>query len=178
MKNLILVSAFACLFIGNIVSCKKEDDDTNDPGTGTTTSTTSTQSNPLVTKECSGEGEVTVDNTKSTMHATESLLPPLKLFAIYSSGETGSITMQTGENKLPASSRIYTVLGDPDKLPGSNQVILNYYNDKNQRSYYAVDGTVTYTISSTEKTLKFNNITFRTIDNEHSTSISYEVKLK
>jgi hypothetical protein len=181
MKNHFLVLALSGLFIGSIiVSCKKDDDKT-DSGTGSTTSTTSTtspQTNPLVTKECSGKGDIEVGSLKDTMYAMESLVPPLKLFAVFSTGRSGSLTMQSGYNKLPETSKVFSVLGDPDKLPGTSQVILSYFDDVTQLDYYAVDGTVTYTISLTEKTVKFNDILFRTADNTMSKNISYEVKLK
>ncbi len=174
MKKNLLLFAFSALFLGSLVSCKKDDDKDTTP----TTTPTPTPTNPLTTTKGKGRADITVDSAKDTMYSMEDITPVLNLFAIYCSGVSSSLHIQTGDNKLPAASKTYNVQGDYSKMPSSQQVVMNYYDDKTEKDFYATDGTVSYTITSTEKVVKFTNITFESEDRTLSKVISFEVKLK
>lgn len=175
MKKTVLLFAFSALFLGSMVSCKKDDDKKE---TTPTTTPTPTPNNPLATVKGKGRADITVGGVKDTMYTMEDITPVLNLFAIYCSGVSSSLHMQTGDNKLPAANKTYNVQGDYEKLPSSQQVILNYYDDKTEKDFYATGGEVSYTLTSTEKIVKFDNITFKSEDNTLTKVISFEVKLK
>lgn len=178
MKRTTSTIVFATLMLAALVSCKKEDSSNETPTTTTTSSTTSSGTpNPLITKACKGVGDIEVNSVKDTVTAMEAVLPPLNLYGIYSDANWGSLTLQSGDKKLPAANKTFTVLGDPDKMPLESQMILEYYDGNAEVSYYATGGTVSYTISSSEKTVKFANITFKN-DSGATKTISFEVKLK
>ncbi len=174
MKKNLLLFAFSALFLGSLVSCKKDDDKDTTP----TTTPTPTPTNPLTTIKGKGRADITVDSVKDTMSSMEDITPVLNLFAIYCSGASSSLHIQTGDNKLPAASKTYTIQGDYSKMPSAQQAIISYYDDKTQKDFYATSGTVSYTITTTEKVVKFDHISFKSEDNTLTKVISFEVKLK
>lgn len=177
MKRTTSTIIFAALMLAALVSCKKEDDSKESTTTTTTSSTTSGTTNPLVTKAGSGVGSIEVNSVKDTVTAREAVMAPLNLYGIYCDATWGSLTLQSGDKKLPDATKSFSVMGDPSKMPIASQMILEYYDEKSQLDYYATSGTVTYTISSNEKTAKFSNIEFKA-DNGSTKTISFEVKLK
>jgi hypothetical protein len=178
MKRTIPALILAGLILAAMTSCQKDDD--TKPATGSTTSSTSTttgSTNPLTKKACNGTGTIMVDNVSDTMYAMEALFPPLNLYGIYTSGTTHDISMQSGAKGLPSVNTTFTVAGDPNKIPGAKEMILDYYDDDSETDYYAVSGKVEYTISSSAKKVKFTNIQFKS-DAGDSKVISFEVNLK
>jgi hypothetical protein len=180
MKRTIPALILAGLILAAMASCKKDDD--NSPSNGSTTSGTSTTSsggsdNPLVKKACRGTAEIVVDGQGDTLYAVEAILPPFNLYGIYSTGTVHNITLQTGAKSLPATNTSFTVASDPEKFPGAKEMLLNYYSDTDETDYFAVSGTVQYTITTTEKLVKFSNITFKS-DEGATKVISFELRLK
>jgi hypothetical protein len=187
MKKNILALALAGLIIGGVVSCKKDDDktssttsSTSSTATTSTTSTTSTTGNPLTNKECTGTGSITVDNATDTMYTMEKVLTvgTLKSFGLYASGTKNSLTLFTGDTKLPAATKTFDINGDPDKAPAASQVNIEFYDGEAEEDYYATAGSVVYTITATEKTAKFTNVQFKSEDGTKTKTISFTVSLK
>lgn len=177
MKRTTSTILFAALMLAALVSCKKEDDSRETNTTTTTTSSPSTGINPLSLKACSGKGDISVNNVKDTVTAREAVMPPLNLYGIYCDAGWGSLTMQSGDKKLPSATKTFTVASDPDKLPGATEMVLDYYDENSDIDYYATAGTVMYTISATAKTVKFSNIIFKS-ESGLTKTISFEVTLK
>lgn len=177
MKRTTSTILFAALMLAALVSCKKENDSTETTTTTTTTSSPTPVVNPLTLKACSGTGNIDVNNVKDTLTAKEAVMPPLNLYGIYCDASWGSLTLQSGDKKLPAATKTFTVAGDPDKLPDASQMLLAYYDEATDMDYFGTSGTVTYTISSTEKSVAFSGIVFKS-DNGATKTISFTVKLK
>lgn len=171
MKKHIVLFALAAFVFGGITSCKKDDDSENKPTTPTTPTV------PATGKAGKGTGTIEVNSATDTMYAEEVVMPTLNLLGIYCSGTTHSLTIQTGDKGISTATKAYTIQGDYEKLPGTSQVILNYYDSKADKDYYAVGGSVSYIVSGAEKTVKFKDIVFKSEDNQ-SVTISFEVKLK
>ncbi|MES2558961.1 MAG: hypothetical protein V4590_04440 [Bacteroidota bacterium] len=177
MKRTTSTILFAALMLAALVSCKKEDDSKETSTTTTTTSSPSTGINPLTLKNCTGKGDIEVNSVKDTIQAREAVMAPLKLFGIYCETGSGSLVLQSGDSKLPGASKTFTVMGDSDKLPGASEMVLQYYDEISGHDYYATSGTVSYIISSTEKTVTFTNIIFKN-EAGNTKTISFEVRLK
>jgi hypothetical protein len=178
MKRTIPALLFAGLILAALTSCKKEDD--SKPSTNTTTSSTSTTSgtaNPLIKKACKGTADIVVDNVTDTVYAMEALFPPLNLYGIYTSGTTFDISLQSGAKVLPSVNTTFTVASDPEKMPGAKEMILSFYDEASETDYYAVSGTIQYTILASAKIVKFSNIQFKSMDGDTKV-ISFEVSLK
>jgi hypothetical protein len=180
MKRTIPALILAGLILAAMASCKKDDDNTpskNNSTTGTSTTSSNGSNNPLIKKECRGTAEVIIEGNADTMYSLEAILPPLNLYGIYSTGAKYSIALQTGAKSLPATNTTYTVTPDPEKFPNAKEMLLNYYSDEEDMDYFAISGTVQYTITSTEKLVKFSNLTFKSEDG-NTKVISYELRLK
>jgi hypothetical protein len=85
--------------------------------------------------------------------------------------------MQSGAKSLPAANTIFTVAPDPKKLPETKEMILLFYDENDQKDYTANSGTVEYTISTTQKIVKFTNVSFKAEDGT-SKLVSLELSLK
>lgn len=177
MKRTTSTIIFAALMLAALISCKKEEESPETTTTTTTTSSPSTGINPLTLRACTGKGDIHMDSISDTITAREAILAPLNLYGIYCDAGKGSLTLQSGDTKLPASNKTFTVADNPNKLPGASQMVLAYYDEQSNFDYYATTGTVSYTITSTGKTVKFSNILFKS-DDGLTRTISFEVTLK
>jgi hypothetical protein len=171
MKRTYSALAFAALIIAALASCKK-DDDGNPSKTPITENPT-----PMPQKEGEGKARVEINNVVDSMNTIEKLMPPLKLLGIYASGTNTSLTLQSGKTKLPTASTVFNIKSDPNTLPTANEMVVSFYDDAEQTDYYAQSGQVTYTVSVTEKRVKFSNVVFKSESGQTKT-ISFEVQLK
>ncbi len=171
MKKNLLLFAFSALFLGSLVSCKKDDDKDTTP----TATPTPAPVNPLITTKGKGTADITVDGVKGSM-STEEMVD--HFFTIRGMGLSTSMIMISGETKLPAASKSFTIKADLNTLLSPEEIYLTYVDVFNSRELHAVSGNVSYTITTTEKTVKFDDILFKTTDGAYSNKISFEVKLK
>jgi hypothetical protein len=131
----------------------------------------------LIKKSCTGIADIVIDGAPDTLHAMEMVFPPLNLFGIYTDGFDFDLSLQSGAKGLPGKSTTFTVAGDPDKMPGATEMILSHYDVDTETDYYGQDGTISYTINTKDKVVKFTNIVFKSAGGETKT-ISFEAHLK
>lgn len=177
MKRTIPALILAGLILAAMASCKKEDNDKPTTATSTTSTTTGTTTNPLTKKACVGIAEVVIDGAPDTLNAMEMVFPPLNLFGIYTDGFDFDVSMQSGAKGLPSKSTTFTVATDPEKMPTATEMILSHYDVDTETDYYAQGGTISYTINTKDKVVKFTNIVFKAASGETKT-ISFEAHLK
>jgi hypothetical protein len=178
--NNILILALTGLLVTGMASCKKDDGKSNSTTT-TTTSTTTTTNNPLISKECSGTGTITVNDVNDTIYTWERLSPKgtVKSFGVYAGGyERNSLMIFTGDSKLPASSKTFTILSDLDRFPVASEAAVSYHDYVSGEDFYATEGTVSYILTATEKIVKFSNIKFTVKDGTKTKMISFTVNMK
>ena len=174
MKRTTPALLFAALLLAALISCKKDESSSE---TTTTTTTSSTPVNPLLSKACTGIGLLMTDSVTDTLLTKEAIMAPLNLYGIYGTSATGSFTMQSGSSKLPVANTTFTISGDPDKFPSATQMIVEYYDDHSSQEYYATSGSVSYTVSTAEKTVTLTNITFKSNKGD-SKILSFKATLK
>jgi hypothetical protein len=190
MNRNILTLAFAGLMTAGIISCKKEEEGsasitttTSSTATTASTGTTSGTSMPdptLISRKCTGTGNITIDDVTDTMNVRERIIADInKLnFAINARGSKSNLIIYTGDTKLPEVNTTYTVLGDPNKEPATSEVILELYDTDTGKDFYATRGIITYTITPVDKVVQFTNLEFVSGDGANPRTISFNVSLK
>jgi hypothetical protein len=102
---------------------------------------------------------------------------PNNYFIIFCSGTNVLLDIVTGDSILPASTRTYRVMKNPNGFPADAEVALNFYDKVTLEDYYATGGSVTYTVTATKKTVIFTDIRFESADGTGTKTISFSASL-
>lgn len=180
MKKTILIGLCSSLFMLGITSCEKEETKPTPVNTTTGNNNGGPTTNPLPSKLGKGSAILEMDGIKDTFTTQEFMLDlgPVKLFTVLHSNQSSSFEFITGDTSLPKASKTFTITNDIDAKPMPGQVILSWYNPITESDFIAQSGTVTYTIGTQEKVIRFSNIQFKEDLGTATKTLNYEAKLK